>query len=449
MTTELTLIGHGMEGKQTRRSFLKKTTCGTAAVAWAAGAVPAIQARGANERMVVGMIGCSGRGIAIGTELKKLGCKLPYTIDPDQSRAEHGKRAFEADHAGPDLRRVLDDPAVDAIAISAPNHWHAPAAILGCQAGKHVYVEKPCSHNIVEGRKMIEAARRHNRVMQVGTQIRGTKVFQEGIARLRAGAVGRVLVAKTWVSRQRPNIGRRQPSDPPAGLDYDQWVGPAPMIPYQDNMIHYNWHWWFNFGNGDAGSRGVHQLDIAVWGLDMPTHPTRISGFSDIMYFDDDKQYPDTQHVVFEYPADVDAGRPRQLIVYELRIWTPYWGQIDAEDGCTFFGDEGYMTFNMHHGWKLFGPRNVLREEAQQRFDTGEHCADFLDAIRHDRRPTADIEFGHLSATLPHMANILGRTGRRELTFDPQTERFIDAPDANALLGRSYREKHWASLAKT
>ncbi|MDZ7619153.1 MAG: Gfo/Idh/MocA family oxidoreductase, partial [Patescibacteria group bacterium] len=289
---------------QTRRSFLKRTTQGTAAVALGAFAAPAIQARGANERMVVGMIGCSGRGIAIGTELKKLGCKLPYAIDPDQARAAQGKKVFEADHAGADMRRILDDKAVDAIAISAPNHWHAPAAVLGCQAGKHVYVEKPCSHNIAEGRKMIEAARRHDRVMQVGNQIRGTKVFQEGIAKLQEGAIGKVLVAKTWVSRKRPNIGHGQPSDPPAGLDYDQWVGPAPMIPYQSNMIHYNWHWWFNFGNGDAGSRGVHQLDIALWGLNMKTHPSRISGVSDTLYFDDDKQYPDTHYVTFEYPAD-------------------------------------------------------------------------------------------------------------------------------------------------
>ncbi len=433
---------------QTRRNFLRKGACGTAAVALGAVAAPAIQARGANERMVVGMIGCSGRGIAIGKELKKLDCKLPYAIDPDQTRAEHGKKVFESDHAGSDMRRIFDDKSVDAVAISAPNHWHAPAAVLGCQAGKHVYVEKPCSHNIVEGRKMIQAARRYDRVMQVGNQIRGTKVFQEGIAKLQAGAIGKVLVAKTWVSRKRPNIGHLQPSDPPAGLDYDQWVGPAPMIPYQSNMIHYNWHWWFNFGNGDAGSRGVHQLDIALWGLDMKTHPSRISGVSDTLYFDDDKQYPDTHYVTYEYPADAAADRPRQLVVLELRLWTPYWGQKEVEDGCTFYGDRGYMTFDMHQGWKLFGEKNVLREEAEKYFDTGEHCADFLDAIRNNRRPAGDIGLCHFSSSLPHMANILGRTGRRDLTFDPQTERFVDAPDADALLGRTYREGHWASLAK-
>ena len=430
--------------RQTRRSFVCQAGR-SAAVAGSVLAAPAFQARGANERFVVGMAGCSGRGIAIGKELLKLGVKVAYACDPDRNRAERARKALQADQAGPDLRRILDDPAVDAIVIAACNHWHAPAAVLACQAGKHVYVEKPCSHNIVEGRKMIEAARRSGMVMQVGSQIRGTKVFQEGIAMVREGALGNVLVAKTWVSRKRPAIGHCQPSAPPAGLDYDLWVGPAPMIPYQKNMLHYNWHWWHNFGNGDAGSRGVHQLDIALWGLGIKTHPTRITGFGDKLYFDDDKQYPDTQYATFEYPGEGSAETKR-LIVYEQRIWTPYWGQIDCEDGCTFYGDKGYMTFDMHQGWKLFGPKNVLRQEAEKFFDTGEHCADFLDAIRNGRRPSADIEIGHYSAALPHLANILARTGRRQLTFDPKTERFVDAPDADALTKRTYRQGHWASL---
>ncbi len=288
----------------TRRNFLGQLSRGAAAATLGAIAVPAIQARGANERFTVGSIGCSGRGLAIGEELRKLGVRIAYACDPDRSRAEHAKRRLEADQAVADLRRILDDRSVDAVAISAPNHWHAPAAILACQAGKHVYVEKPCSHNIAEGRRMIEAARRTGMVMQVGSQIRGTKAFQEGIAMVHEGAIGKVLVAKTWVSRKRPNIGHCQPSAPPPGLDYDLWVGPAPMIPYQENLLHYNWHWWYNFGNGDAGSRGVHQLDIALWGLNLKTYPTRICGFGEKLYFDDDKQYPDTHYVTFEFPGD-------------------------------------------------------------------------------------------------------------------------------------------------
>lgn len=195
----------------------------------------------------------------------------------------------------------------------------------------------------------------------------------------------------------------------------------------------------------EAGSRGVHQLDIALWGLNIKTHPTRIAGFGEKLYFDDDKQYPDTQYATFEYPAEGPSGAKR-LIIYEQRIWTPYWGQVDCEDGCRFYGDEGYLTVDMHEGWKLFGPKNVLRKEVQKRFDTGEHCADFLDAIRNSRRPCADIEIGHFSASLPHLANILARTGRGQFTFDPRQERFLDAPDADLLIRRTYRDGHWARL---
>lgn len=428
-----------------RRNLLRQTAGGAAAAALCAFPAPAVQARGADDRVTVGIAGCSDRGIAVGTELRKLGVRIACVCDPDEARAARARSVLGADQAAADLRRILDDRAVDAIVIATPNHWHAPAAVLACQAGKHVYVEKPCSHNIVEGRRMIEAARRSGLVMQVGSQIRGTKVFQEGIALLRDGAVGKVLVAKTWVSRKRPDIGRCQPSAPPAGLDYDLWIGPAPMIPYQKNLLHYNWNWWYNFGNGDAGSRGVHQLDIALWGLDIKTHPRCVSGFGEKLYFDDDKQYADTHYVTFEYPADGTSG-PKRLIVYEQRLWSPYWGQDDCEDGCTFYGDEGYLTIDMHQGWRLYGAKNALRKKAEKYFDTGEHCADFLDAIRASRRPCADIEIGHLSATLPHLTNILARTGRRQLTFNPETERFVDAPDADALTGRDYRPRHWASL---
>ena len=430
--------------RQTRRSFLQQATRGTAAVALGTFAVPALQAIGANERIVVGIAGCA-RGRTDGDELRKLGAQIAYTCDPDRPRAERVKKILAADQAVTDLRRILDDRAVDAIVIATPDHWHAPAAILACQAGKHAYVEKPCSYSIHEGRRMIEAARRSGRVMQVGTQTRSTKVFQDAIALVREGAVGKVLMAKTWTSQQRVNIGHRQPSAPPAGLDYDLWVGPAPMMPFQENRFHYTWHWWHNFGTGDAGNRGVHQMDIALWGLDMKTHPTRVSGYCGKLYFDDDQQFPDTQYVTFEYPGD--ASRPKQLLVYEQRIWTPYV-QENCEDGCTFYGDEGYLTIDMQKGWKLFGRKNVVRKEALGKYDTGDHCADFLDAIRTGRRPNADIEIGHLSATLAHLSNILARTGRQQLIFDPKTEQITDSPQANALTRRAYRQGHWAAMEK-
>ncbi|MCY2993627.1 MAG: Gfo/Idh/MocA family oxidoreductase [Planctomycetota bacterium] len=431
--------------RQTRRSFLHQTTRSAAAMALGAFAAPAIQAQGANQRIVVGVVGCA-RGCTVGEELLKQGAKIAYACDPDQGRVERAKKTLGAEHAVADFRKILDDRTVDAVVIAAPDHWHAPAAILACQAGKHVYVEKPCSHSIHEGRRMIEAARRSGRVMQVGTQTRSTKVFQDAIALVREGAVGKVLIVKTWTSQQRVNIGHCQPSTPPAGLDYDLWVGPAPMLPFQTNRFHYTWHWWTNFGTGDAGNRGAHQMDVALWGLDMKTHPTRVAGFCGKMYFDDDQQFPDTQYVTFEYPGD-GAARPKQLLVYEQRIWTPYV-QDDCEDGCTFYGDEGYLTIDMQKGWQLYGRKNALRQEAQGKYNTGDHAADFLDAIRSDRRPNADIEIGHLSATLAHLSNLLARTGRQQLTFDPKTEQIIDDTEANALTKRTYREGHWADLQR-
>ncbi len=420
---------------------MQQATRNAAAVTLGAVAAPAIQARGANEAVVVGVVGCS-RGRAVGSEFHALGAKIAYACDPDQGRAEKGKKSLSAEKAVADLRKILDDRSVDAVVIAAPDHWHAPATLLACQAGKHVYVEKPCSYSIVEGRHMIEAARSSGRVMQVGTQTRSTKVFQDAIALVREGAVGTVRVVKTWTSQQRVNIGHCKPSDPPPGVDYDLWVGPAPMMPYQENRFHYLWHWWYNFGTGDAGNRGVHQWDIALWGMDAKTHPTRVAGYSGKLYFDDDQQYPDTQYVTFEYPGD--GAQPNRLLVYEQRIWTPYV-QENCEDGCTFYGDEGYLTIDMQKGWQLFGRKNVLRKEGQGKYQTGDHVADFLDAIRNNRRPNADIEIGHLSATLAHLCNILSRTGRRQLTFDPKTEQIVGDPEANALRTRTYRQGYWAS----
>ncbi len=427
-----------------RETQLQRGARATAAAA-ALGSVtaPAVQARGANERMVMGLAGCGVRGPQVAEALRTAGVQIAYACDPDRNRAEKAKNRLEADQATGDLRKILDDPAVDAIVLATPDHWHAPAAVLACQAGKHVYVEKPCSHSIAEGRMMIDAARRANRVMQVGTQTRGTKVFQDAIARVHEGAVGKVLFAKAWVSHRRPDIGKGKPCDPPAELDYDTFVGPVPMFPYQDNLTPYNWHWFYHFGVGEAGNRGVHQLDIATWGLGVATHPSRVTGFGEKLIFDDDQQFPDTQYVTFEYPGDGGVGE-KKLLVYEQRIWSRY-PQDDYPTGVTFYGDEGYLTMDMHKNWLLYGPKNRLREEGKGYFDTGAHCADFIDAIRNNRRPTADIEIGNRSAVLSHLANIVARTEQRSLAFDPAAETFIDAPDANALVSRDYREGHWAA----
>jgi predicted dehydrogenase len=335
-----------------------------------------------------------------------------------------------------DLRQVLDDKAVDAVWIATPDHWHGPAAILACEAGKHVYVEKPCSHNIREGRLMVEAARKHGRVMQVGMQSRSSAMVREGIEMLRGGAIGDVLVAKAWNSQKRKDIGHSAPSEPPAGLDFDLWVGPAPMVPYRPNLLHYNWHWWYAFGSGDMGNDGVHELDIARWGLGVDEPPSTVVALGGKYAFDDDQQFPDTQYVAFEFPGDGRVGRKKQII-YEQRIWSPYPEQ-GFENGNAFYGTKGMMLLSKSDGWSIPGGQS-----RQGSASVPENHQDFLDSIRDGRRPRAEIETGHLSATLAHLGNIATRVGRT-LRYDPKAERVRDDPEADRLVRRDYREGHWA-----
>jgi predicted dehydrogenase len=424
-----------------RRTFLKQagTAAGALALSWSA---PPLIAAGADQQIRLGVIGCH-RGLGLAKDFAKQNVRIAYVCDPDESRMSKVRAAVQADHAVADLRKILDDKSVDAVVIAAPDHWHAPAAILACQAGKHVYVEKPCSHNLREGRLMIAAARQANRLMQVGSQTRSTAVFQHGIQLLHEGAIGEILVAKAWTCQKRPNIGHEKPCDPPKELDYDLWTGPAPMRPFQPNCYHYNWHWWYDFGTGDAGNRGVHEMDIARWGMGLESHPSQVAGHASKLYFDDDQQFPDTQYVTFEFPAQ--GKTKRRLIIYEQRIWSP--SQQDAMgDGNAFYGTEGYMLLSKHTGWKLYGPKNELLKEEQGVYSVPEHAANFLEAIRSGKRLSADIEIGHQSATMAHLANILARAGRAQIAFDPSTERILDDPQADAFTARSYRDGHWAAL---
>ena len=336
------------------------------------------------------------------------------------------------------MRRLFEDKALDAVVIATPDHWHVPAALLALQAGKHVYVEKPCSHNIREGRLLVETAQRSGRVVQVGTQSRSAGHVRRAMDLLHEGAIGEVLIAKAWNSQLRGNIGHAQQSQPPAALAYDLWIGPAPMVPYQSNLLHSSWRWFANFGCGDAGNDGVHDLDIARWGFGMDTHPVKIMALGGKYFFNDDQQFPDTQYVAFEYDI---AGRKKQLI-YEHRIWSPYV-QEGHENGNAFYGTSGMMIFGKNNGWQMFGPKNKLIEEMRGSLSLEAHHRDFLAAIREGKLVHANAEQGHLSATLAHLANIGTRLGV-SLRFDPAKERFLDSDNANQHLRRTYREGHWA-----
>jgi len=426
----------------TRRKFLKQSglaASGAAALAWAA---PAVLGAEAGKQVVVGLIGCGGQGNNVADNLVKHGARLAYVCDPDEGRMGQAKQSLGADQAVTDLRKVLDDKSVDAVVIATPDHWHAPATILACDAGKHVYVEKPCAHNLREGRLMIDAARRNQRLVQVGTQSRSTEFIRKAMQLLRDGAIGRVLAAKAWNSQRRANIGHVEPSDPPAGFNYDLWLGPAPMVPYRRTFHPVHWRWWHAFGTGDAGNDGVHDIDIARWGLGVDCLPSLVTGYGTKLYFDDDQQFPDTFYVTAEYTGDGSLGK-RRILVYEQRTWSPYV-QEGHENGNAFYGTDGMLVLGKGAGYQLFGPRNKLIEEAQGRFDLAAHTLNFLDAIRSGAALNAEIETGHFSAGVSHLANIVSRVGR-PVRFDPQAEKILDDPEADRLLRREYREGHWAA----
>jgi predicted dehydrogenase len=429
----------------TRRTFLKQSTT-LAAGAAAFHVATGLRAQSANGKFTLGIIGPGGMGTSL---LKSFAAFADVNIasvsDVDANRLASAVKNVETlkgktPKAEKDFRRILEDKSVDAVVIATPDHWHAPATILACDAGKHVYVEKPGSHNIREGRLMIEAARRNKRVVQVGTQSRSSAQVRAGIEKVRGGAIGDVLTVRVWNSQLRRNIGKQQPSEPPPHFDFDAWVGPAPMVRYQLNLLPGIWRWWFAFGTGDMGNDGVHDLDLGRWGLGAgERHPSRVCALGGKYFFDDDQQFPDTQTVVFEY--DLDAGKKKQLI-YEQRIWAPYV-QEGHENGDGYYGTKGYMILGKGEGWDLFAAKNKLVERGEGKLDLAAHNRNFLDCIKTGARPNADVETHHYSACLCHLGNIATRLGRT-LQFDPLKEQCIGDADANKLVRREYRPGHWA-----
>ena len=429
--------------KQTnRRQFIQDAAVLAGAVRITG--APAIHAADANEKIIIGLIGPGGMGLNhLRTLSSHKDVRVAYVCDPDEQSREAAASEVEKTFGSKpkavnDMRRVFDDKSVDAVVIATPDHWHVPAALLALDSGKHVYVEKPCSHNVREGWLLVEAAQRSKRVVQIGTQSRSSEPVRRAMELLHNGAIGEVLVAKAWNSQLRTNIGHAQPAQPPSHLDFDLWLGPAPKVPYQSNLLHGSWRWFTAFGCGDAGNDGVHDIDIARWGLGVDTHPNRMTALGGKYFFDDDQQFPDTQYVAFEY----EAGSKRKQLIYEHRIWSPYV-QEGHENGNAFYGTKGMMLFGKKGGWQLYGPRNKLVEEMSGALSLAPHHRNFFDCMRNGKAPNADARTGHLSAALAHFANIATRIGRT-LKFDAATEQFIGDGEANRMLSRTYREGHWA-----
>ena len=437
-----------------RRRFL--ATTGAAAVTAATWS----RAAGANERRIVlGIIGPGGQGTNLLRSFLQLdNVDVAWVCDIDEHRLSDAHHLVKG-AKGPapkqtkDLRQVLDDKAVDAVVVATPDHWHAPATVLACEAGKHVYVEKPASHNVREGRRMVEAARRHKRVVQVGTQSRSAPHVIEAVQMLREGAIGEVLVAKAWNSQRRADIGRRQPTQAPAHVDYDTWVGPAPMVPFQPNRFHGNWRWWYAFGTGDIGNDGVHDIDVARWGLGVETHPVMISAMGGKLLFDNDQEFPDTQYVAYQYEvASADGKKRTKQLVYEQRLWSPHV-QEGFENGNAFYGTKGQLVLSKKRGWRLYeaGDEDASakpkrsKESSESKLEITPHTRNFVECVRdgsESKRPSADIEVGHLSSSLSHLGNIATRV-MKTIRFDPKNETVVGDEETNKLVTREYRE-HWA-----
>ncbi|HEX4591364.1 MAG TPA: Gfo/Idh/MocA family oxidoreductase [Gemmataceae bacterium] len=326
-----------------------------------------------------------------------------------------------------DVRKVLEDPTIAALVVAAPDHWHALATIWACQAGKHVYCEKPASHNLVEGRRMVEAARKYNRVVQIGTQRRSGHEFHSAAEFIRSGKLGKTPMAECWIGGARKSIGHKADAKTPEGVDYDLWTGPAPLRPFNPNRFHYEWHWNWDYGTGEIGNNGIHYLDVCrmLLGLDAPTHVTSGGGK---LFYDDDRQTPDTQSVTFDFPG--------VSVVWEHRIWAPKPTGDREASGVIIYGDKGTMVIGSK-GWKVVdGPEAV--DKADGKAMQQQHFQNFLDCVRSGNRPNADVEEGHKSTRLCHLGNIAYRTGRA-LKFDTATESIVDDAEANKLLRRSYR----------
>ncbi len=427
-----------------RRDFVATTAATGLALATTASKGLLANEKAANEKVVVGVIGLGGQGRAhLSSYLNLPNVEVAYLCDVDQTRLSEAAKLAPKAKLVNDLRKILDDKSIDAVSIATPDHWHTPASLLALAADKHVYVEKPCSHNVREGRWLVDATQRTGKLLQHGTQSRSSPFIQAAMALLRDGVIGEVKIAKAWNVQFRPPIGQEQPSQPPAGFDYDAWLGAAPTVPFQKNRHHYSWHWWYDFGTGDAGNDGVHEIDIARWGLGVETHPSHIAAIGGKYVHEDDQQFPDTITAAFEYPRDDVSPQSRQLI-FEMRLWSRY-NPYGMDNGNEFLGTKGRMLLTKRGKVEVFNEKGEpLKVDlpAPTPVGIGPHQINFVTAIREGGKLNADALTGHLSSSLPHFANLACRVGH-SFRFDPIKEVVTLDDETNQLLGRSYRD-HWS-----
>jgi len=464
-----------------RRKFIRNTAGSGIALS----AMPTILTgnswRGANDRVNVAQIGIHGFGQHhIGQYQALENAEVVALCDVDANLFGgtidklFTQKGLRKPKTYQDLRELFEDKDIDAVSITIPNHWHTLAAIWAIQAGKHVSVEKPCCHTFFEGQKLVEIAGQHNVIVQDGAEQRSNPCGQSMAEYLHSGKMGEVYLAKGICYKRRDSIGT-YPDGPmqegekfaftvnsknyePAytreylsNLDYDLWQGPAPRQTFNRNRFHYNWHWNWLYGNGDMGNQGVHEMDIARWGLGVSL-PTRITTSGAHVMFDDMQNTPNMLMAMFEFPNPEGAGEKKRMLQFEVRHWdhNPEGAKVDVDDdvntymtssantvGNLFYGSKGYMAKQVNN-WQVFKGRE--REPGDSGAGIGNHFQDFVDAIRAGDQKLAkgDIREGFYSCALIHLANISYRLGR-SLDFDPKSMKFVNDTEADAMLTKEYR----------
>jgi len=416
----------------TRREVLEQSLLAAAAVA--VPAVPALASEpsgpraGANELLRIGVVGVRGRGLAhVSTFSNFKDCQVVALCDIDPNSVHEATKRVETKSGKrpayyPDFRKMLEDKSIDAVSIATTNHTHSLFAIWAMQAGKHVYVEKPVSHNVWEGRKAVEAARKYKRVCQTGTQCRSSKGLKEAMAFLHEGKLGKVKVARGLCYKRRTSIGKKEDGPVPAGVDYDLWLGPAPVRPFNPSRFHYNWHWHWDYGNGDLGNQGIHQMDIARWGLGKKELAKKAVSVGGRLGYEDDGETPNTQIVWLDYGDSELLFEVRGLETDAYR---------EAKIGVIFHCEKGYMVNPTYTSATVFDPDgNKVQTFAGGRDE--DHFRNFVDCVMGGKpgELNADIEEGHLSSALCHLGNVSHRLGELKATYKanpfPESEAAAD-----------------------
>jgi predicted dehydrogenase len=446
-----------------RRSFLKKSAIAASVIS----AASMKKVMGANDRVRVAVVGLNGRGWNHVTGFQSVpGVEVAYFCDADENVLN--RRLADCDKIGlakpktiVDIRKLLELKDVDAISIATPNHWHSLMGIWAAQAGKDMYLEKPCSHNWWEGRQLVRAIEKYKVICQHGSQCRSSAAIREAMDNMQSGLIGDMYMARGLCYKWRDTIGHAPPSEIPAGVDYDLWTGPAPMKHFTKNRFHYNWHWIWDTGNGDLGNQGIHEVDLARWGMNV-TLPTKVTAMGGHFLFDDDQETPNCINCSWEFKTP--QGKTK-MISFEVRGWiTNHEAGIGTNEfggtnvpaaglaagkknvpkpstiGNLYYGSKGYLAISNYDSYKSFmGPEEQPGPSRTEPVKN-EHFANFIDCMR--TRNTSNLHApileGHLSATLMHLANASYRLGRT-INFDPQTESVVNDSEATELLKGTYR----------